>query len=104
MYKGVTAKLFQEEFDRVAPLEFDPVLEQVRISNIELLTGLDFGILSSFDPIKFEFDVQSFSHASPRSTDRLSRSIWNSICLECEGVFPDFDAAEGSEIDPQARL
>lgn len=102
--KAAAFLLLQEDYDRTDPLVFDPVLEQVRISNIAILTGLDFGNLSSFDPLKFEFDFLSLSHASPRNTDTLSRNTWNSICLECEGVFPDFDAAENSEIDPRVRL
>lgn len=45
--------VWQRDFDGVDPVEFDPVLEQVRISTIEYLTGLSFGWLRSVDPLRF---------------------------------------------------
>lgn len=45
--------VWQRDFDRVEPLEFDPITEQVRITTIEYLTGLSFPNLHDADPLRF---------------------------------------------------
>ena len=40
------------------PLPFAPVLEQVRLTTIEVLTGLTFPELRSFDPLLFDREGQ----------------------------------------------
>jgi endonuclease G len=45
--------VWQRDFDRPEPLDFDPVLEQVRLTTVEYLTGLSFGELRSADPLRF---------------------------------------------------
>jgi len=45
--------VWQRDFDRPEPLSFDPVLEQVRLTTIEHLTGLSFKELRQADPLRF---------------------------------------------------
>lgn len=45
--------VWQRDFDRAVPLPFDPFTEQVRITTIEYLTGLDFAPLHKADPLRF---------------------------------------------------
>ena len=45
--------VWQRDFDGEIPVEFDPILEQVRITTIEYLTGLSFGNLRQLDPLRF---------------------------------------------------
>lgn len=45
--------VWQRDFDRPDPLSFDPVLEQVRLTTIEHLTGLSFKELRQADPLRF---------------------------------------------------
>ncbi len=51
--------VWQRDFDRNSPVEFDPILEQVRITTIEFLTGLSFATLREADPLRFgvKFDA-----------------------------------------------
>lgn len=58
--------VWQRDFDKPEPESFDPVLEQVRVTTVEFLTGLAFPqILRDADPLHFS-----------RDRDReLSRSI-----------------------------
>lgn len=44
---------WQRDFERVDPVEFDPILEQVRVTTIEYLTGLCFLSLRDADPLRF---------------------------------------------------
>lgn len=45
--------VWQRDFDKSHPVEFDPVLEQVRITTIEFITGLSFGELRDADPLRY---------------------------------------------------
>lgn len=45
--------VWQRDFDSDQPLPFAPVLEQVRLTTIEVLTGLTFPSLRAFDPLLF---------------------------------------------------
>lgn len=45
--------VLQSDYDSDQPAEFSPTLEQVRISFIELLTGLSFGRLKHAEPLHF---------------------------------------------------
>ncbi len=51
--KAAAFLVWQRDFDRDNPVEFDPVLEQVRITTIEFLVGLSFGDLREADPLRF---------------------------------------------------
>ena len=46
--------VWQRDYDSVEPLPFAPVLEQVRLTTIEVLTGLTFPALRQFDPLLFD--------------------------------------------------
>ncbi len=46
--------VWQRDYDSVKPLSFNPVLEQVRLTTIEVLTGLTFPALRKFDPLLFD--------------------------------------------------
>lgn len=46
--------VWQRDFDVVNPVQFDSVLEQVRISTVEVLTGLSFDTLRHADPLHFQ--------------------------------------------------
>jgi len=45
--------IWQRDYDSDVPLPFAPVLEQVRLTTIEVLTGLTFPALRAFDPLLF---------------------------------------------------
>lgn len=46
--------VWQRDYDSEEPLSFAPVLEQVRLTTIEVLTGLTFPVLRPFDPLLFD--------------------------------------------------
>lgn len=46
--------VWQRDYDSDEPLPFSPVLEQVRLTTIEVLTGLTFPGLRLFDPLLFD--------------------------------------------------
>ena len=46
--------VWQRDYDSPDPLAISPVLEQVRLTTIEVLTGLAFPALRSFDPLLFD--------------------------------------------------
>ena len=46
--------VWQRDFDRSEPVSFDPILEQVRITTLEYLTGLTFPVLREADPLRFK--------------------------------------------------
>ncbi|MDX1409505.1 MAG: DNA/RNA non-specific endonuclease [Saprospiraceae bacterium] len=45
--------VWQRDFDQEEPVTFDPVLEQVRLTTIEYLTGLSFASIRAADPLRF---------------------------------------------------
>jgi endonuclease G len=62
--------VWQRDFDRADPVAFDPILEQVRITTIEYLTGLSFDSLRNADPLRFGTAMQmmdGFATAVPGS-------------------------------------
>ncbi|MFT6023653.1 MAG: endonuclease G [Ascidiaceihabitans sp.] len=58
--------LWQRDYDHAEPLPFAPVLEQVRLSTIEVLTGLGFPALRTFDPLLYDRD-QNLKVANKRT-------------------------------------
>ncbi len=46
--------VWQRDYDSEEPLPFAPVLEQVRLTTLEVLTGLTFPALRRFDPLLFD--------------------------------------------------
>lgn len=67
--------IWQRDYDSALPVSFSPVLEQVRLTTIEVLTGLSFPTLRGFDPLLFNTDGQarmlSASVARQALRDRL---------------------------------
>jgi endonuclease G len=53
--------VWQRDFDKPTPVNFDPLLEQVRITTIEFLTGLTFGDLRNADPLRFGVQIGDFA-------------------------------------------
>ncbi|RMG82622.1 MAG: DNA/RNA non-specific endonuclease [Bacteroidetes bacterium] len=49
--------VWQRDFDNPKPLGFQPFLEQVRITTIEYLTGLNFGELRNLDPLRYGIEL-----------------------------------------------
>lgn len=60
--------VWQRDYDSETPLPFAPVLEQVRLTTIEVLTGLTFPSLRNFDPLLF--DRQGFRRGPSVSSAR----------------------------------
>lgn len=51
--KSASFLVWQRDYDNDVPLVFSPILEQVRLTTIEVLTGLDFHGLSRKDALLF---------------------------------------------------
>lgn len=65
--------VWQRDYDKAAPESFEPVLEQVRITTIEFLTGLSFFGLRSIDTLLFNNShVPTVSHAIPPDGSQAS--------------------------------
>lgn len=64
--------VWQRDYDSEEPLPFAPVLEQVRLTTIEMLTGLTFPALRRFDPLIFDRhrNVRALSVSRARETVR----------------------------------
>lgn len=67
--------VWQRDYDSDQPLPFAPVLEQVRLTTIEVLTGLTFPALRAFDPLLFHIgepaSAMTTSHARAVVRERL---------------------------------
>lgn len=55
---------WQRDFGSTDPVQFDPVLEQVRITTIEYLTGLNFVALRDADPLRFGEELEEVPRRS----------------------------------------
>lgn len=64
--------VWQRDYNSETPLPFAPVLEQVRLTTIEVLTGLTFPALRAFDPLLFDQQrrLRSGSISAARETFR----------------------------------
>ncbi len=58
--------VWQRDFDRPEPVLFDPVLEQVRLTTIEFLTGLSFAGLQGADPLRPSEGPMAFGDDAPQ--------------------------------------
>ena len=65
--------VWQRDFDRAAPVTFDPVLEQVRLTTIEFLTGLSFAGLWDADPLRPSDGPLAFGEEVPQSRPITAR-------------------------------
>ena len=77
--------VWQRDFNQMTPIEFDPVLEQVRITTIEFLSGLSFEYLREADPLRFG-GVQFDAEDRYRMIAERRRSQTNSITCQ-EDIF-----------------
>ena len=60
--------------DRSDPVEFDPLLEQVRITTIEFLTGLSFKALRDADPLRFGVEFEEAGRSGIHAGSARSRA------------------------------
>ncbi len=66
---------WQRDYDDPAPLPFEPQLEQVRLTTIEVLTGLAFPALRLFDPLLYGADQAPLTRASSEEPGNLVASL-----------------------------
>lgn len=81
--------IWQRDYDDEAPLSFAPLLEQVRLTTIEVLTGLTFPALRLFDPLIY--DKKTRKRLMNIST---SRSVLRYKTLSKSGL-PQTDILDG---------
>ncbi|MEO1610586.1 MAG: DNA/RNA non-specific endonuclease [Pseudomonadota bacterium] len=67
--------VWQRDYDSEEPLPFAPLLEQVRLTTIEVLTGLTFPTLRSFDPLLFNLQGRRRDTSTSRARETLRRQI-----------------------------
>ncbi len=51
--RAATFLVWQRDFDHARPVRFDPITEQVRLTTVEVLTGLAFPALREADVLRF---------------------------------------------------
>lgn len=67
--------VWQRDYDSETPLPFTPILEQVRLTTIEVLTGLTFPTLRRFDPLLYQNgDRRNTATSTARETLRSRMS------------------------------
>ncbi|MGK7875376.1 MAG: DNA/RNA non-specific endonuclease [Xenococcaceae cyanobacterium] len=66
--------VWQRDFDQDNPVEFDPILEQVRVTTIEFLTGLSFESLREADPLRFGVEFEEERSRGIRAGSARSRT------------------------------
>lgn len=67
--------VWQRDYDSEEPLPFAPVLEQVRLTTIEVLTGLTFPELRRFDPLLFDHQGRRRIMSIGRARDTVRRRL-----------------------------
>ncbi|QDV53036.1 DNA/RNA non-specific endonuclease [Gimesia fumaroli] len=67
--------VWQRDYDSEEPLPFAPVLEQVRLTTIEVLTGLTFPALRRFDPLLFHRQTPQRARSISRSREIVRRHM-----------------------------
>jgi endonuclease G len=67
--------VWQRDYDSEAPLPFAPVLEQVRLTTIEVLTGLTFPALRLFDPLLFDHQRRMRTMPIGRARETVRRRM-----------------------------
>lgn len=82
--------VWQRDYDNDEPLPFAPVLEQVRLTTIEVLTGLIFPALRRFDPLLFDRRERALTPVVGRARsvvrERLLRGLATAPRGEISGV------------------
>ncbi len=67
--------VWQRDYDSEEPLPFAPVLEQVRLTTIEVLTGLTFPALRRFDPLLFDRQRRPRAQSLSRARETVRRRM-----------------------------
>ena len=71
--------VWQRDFDKAEPVAFDPILEQVRLTTVEVLTGLSFPtVLQGADPLRFGAALEGAAF-------RFNASLTRSAAVTCPG-------------------
>jgi len=73
--------VWQRDYDNEEPLPFAPVLEQVRLTTIEVLTGLTFPALRLYDPLLFDNQMRR-----PTGTLGMARDLVRSRLRTHPGI------------------
>ncbi len=68
--------VWQRDYDSDQPLPFAPVLEQVRLTTIEVLTGLKFPALRAFDPLLFDHQTRERTVSTSEARARVRERLW----------------------------
>ncbi|MBE9100875.1 DNA/RNA non-specific endonuclease [Vacuolonema iberomarrocanum] len=85
--------VWQRDYDSENPLPFAPVLEQVRLTTIEVLTGLTFPALRRFDPLLFDHQPRPRAMSISQARETVRRRM-----ITPHGVAPDTDLELGEEL------
>ena len=86
--------VWQRDYDSQHPLPFAPVLEQVRLTTIEVLTGLTFPALRRFDPLLFNDETRSRALGISRAREALRRRV-----ATPRGIAPvEFDLSDEDQL------
>ncbi|MGW9686267.1 DNA/RNA non-specific endonuclease [Flagellimonas sp. 2504JD1-5] len=80
--------VWQRDYDSDTPLDFAPVLEQVRLTTIEVLTGLRFPELRRFDPLLFDQQGERRTTSISMAREVLARRMSGPF-EAARGVNPD---------------
>lgn len=67
--------VWQRDYGSEQPLPFAPVLEQVRLTTIEVLTGLMFPALRLFDPLLFDHQARARAAAISRARETVRKRV-----------------------------
>lgn len=74
--------VWQRDFDKPVPVDFDPILEQVRVTTIEYLAGLSFAPLRDADPLRFGAQIE---RVAGRRTVRAASAQQRAAAITCPG-------------------
>lgn len=85
--------VWQRDYASEVPLPFSPVLEQVRLTTIEVLTGLTFPALRQFDPLLFDSTAVPAGPAAPGPSTSDARAHVRDVMLG-DGVVPPAGLSE----------
>lgn len=86
--------VWQRDYDSEQPLPFAPVLEQVRLTTIEVLTGLTFPALRLFDPLLFDRRERALAPSISNSRSTVRRRMLRGIATAPRGTVAGISEAE----------
>ncbi len=86
--------VWQRDYDSEEPLPFSPVLEQVRLTTIEVLTGLTFPALRRFDPLLFDTRARALTPGVGRARELVRTRMLRGIAAAPRGEIAGISADE----------